>query len=108
MRGLQVTEYTALDAVVNLIRDMPLDEAAVQAIVDALARRCDEADGRFGVVVVDLLGDVHESLEVLAASKKAAAAECSSCDGTGGERAPCRPCGGRGLVSAFGDDVGRA
>ena len=107
MRGLQVTEFTALDAVVDLIRDMPMDEAAVQAIVDALARRCDEAEGRFGVVV-DLLGDVHESLEILAAAKKAAASECGSCAGTGGERAPCPPCGGRGMVSAFSDDAGRA
>jgi hypothetical protein len=107
MRGLQVTEFTALDAVVDLIRDMPMNEAALQAIVDALARRCDENEGRFAVIV-DLLGDVHEALEALAAAERAAASECSGCDGTGGERAPCRPCGGRGVVSAFSDDAGRA
>jgi hypothetical protein len=104
MRGLQVTEFTALDAVVDLIRDMPIGEPQAQAIVDALSRRLDDAVGQRFAAVVEMLGDVHEALETLAAAEHAAASECSGCAGTGGERAPCRPCGGRGVVSIFSDE----
>ena len=101
----RMTDFTPVAAVVDLIRDMPMpDEAALQEIVDMLARKLDEENPAHFAPVVEMLGDVHESLEVLAAAKKAAASECGSCAGTGGERAPCRPCGGRGVTSIFSDE----
>lgn len=101
----RMSDFQPVHYVIDIIRDMPMpDEAALQEIVDALARRCDEEKANRLGVIVDLLGEVHEALEVIAEAKTAAATECRGCAGTGGERAPCKPCGGRGVTSIFSDE----
>lgn len=60
----QRSSWSASEAIVAMVGDMPLpDEAQLQSIVAALAKRLDAADSQRFAAVVDCLGLVNMALE---------------------------------------------
>lgn len=98
------SDWSPTASVVALIADMLMpSDAELQQIVEALARKLSPHPRLRHAV--DELGDVHAAIEDAAPAKpEPFSLECEACAGTGGERAPCKPCGGRGVESAFAEE----
>ena len=96
----RMNDFRPVHAVIDLINDMPMPEAAeLRQIVAALSGRLFAEDAKRFDAVLDALRDVDFTLE----DCEPASSECDGCAGSGISRhngSGCISCGGRGEAAA--------